>query len=193
MQNQAYTRFGDEGSIRIHQQLVSHILKELDGCITRDKTELCIYHDGGSRTEMEEWLGKHYLFMPQRGEDLGQRMAQALSGALAQGKNVILLGSDCPAVSTSLLQEALDSLQQHDMVIGPAHDGGYYLIGLAQNVDIGRCRSLFHRIPWSTPQVLSRTMERAEEQKLQVHTLPTLHDIDTADDLKYFHYHPHPQ
>lgn len=184
---------GDEGATRIHQQLVSHILKEVDECIRRGNTELCIYYDGGSRLEMEEWLDKNYSFMQQQGEDLGERMAQALISALNQEKNVILLGSDCPAVSASLLQEALDSLHHHDMVVGPAHDGGYYLIGLAGNVSRDSCRSLFSRIPWSTPQVLSKTLKRAQEQNLHYHTLPILHDIDTAEDLKHFHHRSHPQ
>lgn len=184
---------GKDGAIKVHQQLVTHILKALTECIRRDNTELCIYYDGGSQPEMEAWLGKDYSFIQQEGVDLGQRMAQALIQALSQGKNAILLGSDCPAVSASLLQEALDSLHQHDMVVGPAHDGGYYLIGLARHVNTDCCRSLFKRIPWSTAQVLSRTLERAEEQKLHFHTLPKLHDIDTAEDLRHFHHHPHPQ
>ncbi|MBU0961515.1 MAG: TIGR04282 family arsenosugar biosynthesis glycosyltransferase [Proteobacteria bacterium] len=184
---------GDQGAVRIHQQLVRHILKELDACISRDNTELCIYYDGCSRQDMEAWLGNGYSFVQQEGEELGQRMAQALIQTLGQGQNVILLGSDCPDISASLLQDALDSLHHHDMVIGPAHDGGYYLIGLARNVSIDACRNLFSEIPWSTPQVLSKTLERAQKQKLHIHTLPTLHDIDRADDLKYFHHHSHPQ
>ncbi len=184
---------GDEETIKIHQQLVSHILKELGEYIRRNNSELCIYYDGGSLSEMEEWLGKNYSFIQQQGDDLGQRMSQALTRALKQGRNVILLGSDCPAVSVSLLQEALDSLHHHDMVVGPAHDGGYYLIGLTRNVSNDSCRKLFTHIPWSTPQVLNKTLQRAHEQKLHLHILPTLHDIDTAEDLKYFHHHPHPQ
>ncbi|MBU0944542.1 MAG: TIGR04282 family arsenosugar biosynthesis glycosyltransferase [Proteobacteria bacterium] len=185
---------GDEGAIRIHQQLVSHILQELNSCVHRANTELFIYYDGGSLPEMEEWLGTTgYSFFQQQGEDLGQRMAQALTQALNQGRNVILVGSDCPAITASLLDEGLASLHHHDMVLGPAHDGGYYLIGLARNVSSSCCRNLFRDIPWSTPQVLSKTLNRAQEQNLRLHTLSTLHDIDTAEDLKYFHHHSHPQ
>ncbi len=184
---------GDDAAIKIHRQLVAHILKELNASIIRDNTELSIYYDGGSRIEMREWLGSSYSFAQQEGKDLGERMANALIRALEQGKNVILLGSDCPAITTSLLQEALEALKQHDMVLGPAHDGGYYLIGLAQNVPGDSCCKLFKQIPWSTSQVLAKTLERAEKLGLHIHSLPTLHDIDTAEDLKHFHHYSHPQ
>jgi uncharacterized protein len=184
---------GAEGATRIHRQLVTHILQKLSHFVHRNNTELSIYYADGSLTEIETWLGKSYSFFQQEGKDLGERMAQALTQALSQGRNVILLGSDCPAITASLLHEALTSLHHHDMVLGPAHDGGYYLIGLARNVSSSCCRNLFRHIPWSTPQVLSMTLKQVQEQKLHLHMLSKLHDIDTAEDLKYFHYHSHPQ
>lgn len=184
---------GTEGAIRIHQRLVAHILQELRCCVQRDNTTLQIHYDGGSLAEMQRWLGKSYTYIQQKGEDLGQRMSRALTQALDRGRNVILLGSDCPAVTSSLLQDALDSLQKHDMVLGPAHDGGYYLIGLKREVDSSCCHKLFSHIPWSTALVLAETLQRAEKLNLNLHTLPTLHDIDRAEDLRHFHHYPHPQ
>ena len=184
---------GAEGAIRVHQRLVTHILQELRYCIQRDNTKLQIHYDGGSLAEMQRWLGRSYSFIQQKGEDLGQRMSRALTQALDQGRNVILLGSDCPAVTATLLKKALDSLQEHDMVLGPAHDGGYYLIGLRREVDRSTCRNLFSHIPWSTAPALAETLQRATRLNLNLPTLPPLHDIARAEDLRPSHPYPHPQ
>jgi len=106
-------------------------------------------------------------------------MAQALIQTLGQGQNVILLGSDCPDISASLLQDALDSLHHHDMVIGPAHDGGYYLIGLT-----GVPPKLFEGIPWGTGQVLQLTVDLARRLELPVTLLVPLDDVDRPEDLE---------
>jgi glycosyltransferase A (GT-A) superfamily protein (DUF2064 family) len=93
---------------------------------------------------------------------------------------VIIIDSDTPTLPSTYLLDALDRIQNEstDLVLGPAEDGGYYLIGLKRP-----CRSLFDSIPWSGPSVLSETLRRASAQRLEVATLPPWFDVDTASDL----------
>jgi rSAM/selenodomain-associated transferase 1 len=96
-------------------------------------------------------------------------------------KKIVVIGSDCPAVSQELIIEALRKLDLHDVVIGPATDGGYYLVGLRQTVP-----ELFSGIAWSTDQVLSQTLKLCSSQRLSPALLPELRDIDQIEDLVYY-------
>lgn len=187
-------QLGPEGAVRIHQQLVTHTLKTLTDFFTwKNNTEFIIYHDSGSRQKMEKWLGSNYRYREQQGEDLGQRMAAALLYGLNNAQNCILLGSDCPDITKSILDEALQALRQQDMVLGPAHDGGYYLIGVTNTVEPESCCRLFEEIPWGAETVFAKTLERATRLGLAPHILKRLHDIDDASDLQYFHHCSHPE
>ncbi len=116
--------------------------------------------------------------MVQVGKDLGARMKNAFSTNFDSGmEKVVLIGTDCPSIEGSHILQAFDALDQSDLVIGPARDGGYYLIGLKQRADF-----LFEGISWSTDLVLSQTLAFAAEQGLQTHLLPVLEDIDTLED-----------
>jgi len=118
----------------------------------------------------------------QVGEDLGARMAHAFQSALGSPYQwVLIVGTDIPGITVSLISTALKSLQNHDIVLGPTVDGGYYLIGLRSPVP-----ELFEHIPWSTDQVLSLTKEKAQSLGLSVKVLPMLRDLDTMEDLQAF-------
>ena len=185
-------QLGQEGAAVIHRQLVTHTMKTLSDFFTwKNNTEFIIYHDGGSRRKMENWLGSNYLYKEQRGEDLGQRMADALTYGLGKKQNCILLGSDCPDITDSILTEALQALKQKDMVLGPAHDGGYYLIGVTNTIKADICSQLFEEIPWGGDTVFAKTLKRAEKLGLEPHILKKLHDIDCTEDLKHFHHCSH--
>ncbi len=185
---------GAEGAVRIHRQLVSHILHELDTFISpRNTTELTIYYDADSLQQMQDWLGSSYIYNRQQGEDLGQRMADALIHGISNKKNSILIGSDCPGINSAILNEGFEALKQNDIVLGPAHDGGYYLIGVARNIQPAACKQIFAQIPWGTDKVLSKTLAQTQKLGLRHHRLSTLHDIDTLEDLKHFHHCSHPE
>ncbi len=182
---------GMNGAMKIHKELVHHVLQQLDTHILQSGSELQIHYDGGTLQKMQTWLGATYSYCKQQGDSLGQRMSYAFAKSLPRKQSVLLIGSDCPAITATLLTEATNALSKKDMVIGPTHDGGYYLIGLTAKISNDKRSQLFRDIPWSTSDVLTKTMQRAEEQQLTSHRLPTLHDIDTPEDLKYFHHHPH--
>jgi rSAM/selenodomain-associated transferase 1 len=107
-------------------------------------------------------------------------MAAAFEWAFAQGaRRVVLVGTDVPELAAGHLDEAISALARHDVVLGPATDGGYYLIALRKPVP-----ALFSAMEWSTPGVFAETKKRAEEGGLAVHVLPALSDIDTIEDVR---------
>ena len=117
---------------------------------------------------------------PQPPGDLGQRMAAAFAHGFGQGaRRVAIIGTDVPWVSRATVALALLALEGHDLAIGPARDGGYYLLALREARP-----ALFEGIAWSTAQVLSATLGRAESLGLRVHLLEPLTDLDTIDDLR---------
>jgi rSAM/selenodomain-associated transferase 1 len=129
--------------------------------------------------EIRAWLGEERL-LPQSSGDLGARMAHAFAGAFTRGAaRVAVIGSDAPAVSRARVREALDGLGGQDVVLGPARDGGYYLIALDRPRP-----ELFQAVPWSTAAVLAATRERAAALGLRLGLLPLEGDVDTLEDLR---------
>ncbi len=130
-------------------------------------------------------IAPDFVLVPQRGADLGDRLANGLDEVLAQGHlGAMAIDSDTPTLPLGFLQQALDLVTRPeiDVVLGPTEDGGYYLIGL-RTVH----RELFEAIAWSTSQVLPETIRRAKAKGLRVACLPTWYDIDTPEDLLRLH------
>jgi len=117
----------------------------------------------------------------QQGADLGARMFHALTDARQAGHHAMLVGTDCPALAPEHLQQACDWLADGtDLVLGPAEDGGYVLIG-AGRLEEG----LFTDMPWGTNEVLEETLSRANALGMRVETLPPLPDLDRPEDLEH--------
>ena len=126
-------------------------------------------------------LAPGFRLVAQRGGDLGSRLLHTLETLLGDGHAAaIAVDSDTPTLPTDFLRQAVEllSMAKADVVLGPADDGGYYLIGLRQPWP-----TLFADMPWSTPDVLPETMRRAEAARLSVACLPPWFDVDTPDDL----------
>jgi len=118
----------------------------------------------------------------QRGDDLGERLYRALAEAAAESATVAALGSDHPTLPLAMVHRAFDTVEAGaDVVLGPAEDGGYYLIALRAGAV---ARRLFEGIAWSTERVLAETLERCRELGLAVELLPEAADVDTPDDLR---------
>ena len=114
--------------------------------------------------------------------DLGQKMLHGFASALDAGSDqAVLIGSDCPAMTAEYIRQACAALRASDLVLGPAEDGGYVLIGCKQ-VHAG----LFANIPWGSDKVLARTLEQAEQLELSVTLLATLWDVDRPEDWARF-------
>lgn len=132
--------------------------------------------------EIQPWLQPGWLAQAQDEGDLGARMQSAFSAAFRSGMHrVVIIGSDCPEVTTADIDAAWTALLTHDLVLGPARDGGYWLIGLRRPRP-----ALFHRMPWSTDQVLPETLRRAAAARLRVQLLRELADVDTAQQWQDF-------
>jgi uncharacterized protein len=125
---------------------------------------------------VRQWLGTEPLV--QQGDDLGARMRHAV--AMASGPCVVI-GTDAPDVDASVIADAFVALEHADVVVGPAYDGGYYLIGLRRPLP-----ALFTDVAWGTERVLQQTLERAVIADVSVHVLSPLRDIDTFDDLQSY-------
>jgi rSAM/selenodomain-associated transferase 1 len=132
-----------------------------------------------ARAEMESWFPGE-TWIAQEGPDLGARMSSAFDEAFGRGaERVAIVGGDVPGLSRDDVGVALAALQDHDLVLGPARDGGYYLIGLGQ-----RRPALFEGVAWGTGSVFATTMERAAALGLSVRVLEERRDIDTLEDVR---------
>ncbi|HEX8211860.1 MAG TPA: TIGR04282 family arsenosugar biosynthesis glycosyltransferase [Longimicrobium sp.] len=167
---------GAEGALRVYRRLAEHTLHEaraLGGEVRVHFTPA----DAGA--EVRAWLGEGPLYLPQSAGDLGARMEAAFRAAFHDGADrVVIIGSDLPDLSTALLRRAFDALESHPAVIGPARDGGYYLLGMRMMIE-----GLFDGIPWSTDEVLARALERLHAAGIEPALLDTLSDVDELDDL----------
>jgi rSAM/selenodomain-associated transferase 1 len=175
----------------IHRQLVSHSHKTITSYLTlHNNAAYHICYTGASVKEMRDWLGQQ-KFLNQQGGNLGKRMAKALKTALHSSDKCLLMGADCPGITEKLLQNGFTVLQEKDIVLGPAHDGGYYLVGVNNTLTPEQIDYLFTAIPWGGEKVLAKTIERINKLQLTFQLLEKLHDIDTADDLQYFNHYSH--
>jgi rSAM/selenodomain-associated transferase 1 len=130
--------------------------------------------EGGDAERMAAAFGNAFPYFEQGTGDLGCRMDRALAEASHEGAGqIVIIGSDCPEITHELLRESFEHLATCDLVLGPAVDGGYYLIGLRRPTP-----QLFTGIPWGTERVFEETLRRAEELSLNVFHLKTLSDVD---------------
>jgi uncharacterized protein len=147
------------------------------------------FEPADSIAEMRSLVGDGARLFPQQGDTLGDRMRNAFEHLFASGHSaVVMIGSDLPSLPTSHLARAFQSVRDRPdaLVIGPASDGGYYLIGLRRV-----CPELFTSIAWSTADVLTTTTRIAETCGLTVSFVSPWHDVDTVDDLRRMLRDPH--
>ena len=125
-------------------------------------------------------VGRDLDYVIQEEGDLGARMRQAFQKGFRQGwKQVVLIGSDLPDLTPAILRESFERLTDHDLVLGPARDGGYYLIGLKAD-----CPELFgNSMIWGTQEVLKNTLITADQLGLKTALLTRLRDVDRPEDL----------
>ena len=138
-----------------------------------------------SQEKFVKWLGPSYQFFHQRGKNLGKRLQNGFATMFKKEyQQVIALASDSPDLPIEILQTAISSFQTHKAVIGPASDGGYYLIGFSYDLFIP---DAFEKISWSTETVFRETLSRIESVTNQVLVLPEWPDIDTKSELQKFY------
>ena len=169
---------GEAAACSAYQTLVTRLIENLHSL---PEVELRFSPDDAG-PEIRRWLQNHWWLRPQGLGDLGQRLQRAFQESFDSGaKRVVTIGSDCPAIVAEDIQMAWSALATHDVVLGPASDGGYWLIGMR-----AIHAELFEKIPWSTEAVLATTLSRIREKELSCHVLRELSDVDLREDWEKF-------
>lgn len=184
---------GPLGAAKLQRQMTLAITAKLKQFSENNHCLFEIYFEGGSTELMQELLGTSLTYKKQQPGDLGQRMALAIAPFLGEHQSIVLVGSDCPAINTTILESAFSALNDHAVVLGPAYDGGYYLVGVQGTLTEEPLHFLFSNIDWGEDNVLDQTLLKIKTLQLNCHLLTKLHDIDTPDDLKHLNHHSHPQ
>jgi len=167
---------GNDGAMDIYKQL----LKNTQNSILNFETDKIVFYS--DFIEEEIWGNNLFQNKIQEGNDLGERMKNAFNSSFTAGyEKIIIIGTDCPGINKSILENAFMALNNLDIVIGPATDGGYYLLGMKKEYPF-----LFQNIEWSTDKVLQQTIDLCNKNRLSYFLLPELSDIDEEKDLIHF-------
>ncbi len=174
---------GAEGAAALHRRLVLHALRTARKACRAVCAELDVRFEGGTEQAMSHWLGTGARFLPQGAGDLGDRMAGAFEESFRTGSTAtVIIGSDCPGLSPDVIATAFARLTEAPVVLGPARDGGYYLIGLSRPLP-----ELFRGIPWGTDRVLADSLAVLQRRGCEPALLDPLEDIDRPEDLPAWH------
>ena len=170
---------GKEGAADLQREMTEHTLRTAKQLKSDRNIDIEVHFAGGNEQLMSDWLGKDIDYVAQVTGDLGIKMQSSFQQAFDRdNQRVVIIGIDCPDINLKILNEAFNSLQQHELVLGVAKDGGYYLIGLNKTIP-----QLFQNISWGTDIVLKQTKAIADRLNLNVKYLTTLSDIDYPEDL----------
>lgn len=166
---------GDEQALEVYRQLLAHT-RRITLPLSQDKV---VYYTPYIATDDQWEAGEFHKALQPEG-DLGKRMRFAFAEGFTQGySRICIIGTDCLDLTTEYVNQAFETLREHDVVLGPSQDGGYYLLGMNRLHP-----QLFANKNWSTESVADDTRRDIEQQNLSLKELPVLNDIDTIDDLK---------
>ena len=167
---------GNEETLKAYQFLLTHTYALIKDCSYK---VYVYYHDKIWQDDL--WQGGQIRKIIQEGASLGERMANAFARVFEDGYDeVVIIGSDCYELTAKIIEEAFHSVKKKDVVIGPAKDGGYYLLGMRAPF-----KDLFQNIPWSSNTVFEESMEQIHQNNYSVHLLPVLNDVDEAKDITF--------
>ncbi|HBI39949.1 MAG TPA: glycosyltransferase [Tenacibaculum sp.] len=165
---------GDVAALKIYNFLLSHTKEVAE----KGAFDIAVYYSEKIK-ENDIWAGPKFRKYIQNGSDLGERMLKAFEEGFEKSyTKIVIVGSDLYDLELSHINEAFDSLDKTEVVIGPAEDGGYYLLGLKRIIP-----RIFRNKKWGTETVRKDTLK--DLQDLSVHLLPTLNDIDVFEDIQY--------
>ena len=170
---------GAEHAAELYKRFVLDMLSMLNGL----ETDIIIAVEPAEACGVfSEWTGRQHRYIGQVGRNIGEKMKNAMEAAFEQGYDrAVLIGSDLPDLPADFLRYALDALDRYDAVMGPAHDGGYYLVGFGRESFLPE---VFRGMTWGGQEVFTRTMNVLDQAGRRTHVLPEWYDIDTAADLQ---------
>jgi uncharacterized protein len=163
---------GDDQALKIYKALLKHTCDVVQSVSTQRFLFYSNFID-----QNDDWPIAHFHKLLQSGPDLGEKMKNAFEQIFQSHEKVVIIGSDCPALTDKIVNEAFEKLESFPFVIGPATDGGYYLLGMNQFSP-----AIFDNVEWSTSQVTSKTIKIIRNSSKSYHLLPELSDIDNEED-----------
>lgn len=168
----------------LQQRMTLHTLSVSAQYCECGSAALAVWFAGGDADTMRALYGTEFDYIPQSDGTLGDRMAGTFARFFENGyEKVVIIGSDCPELSPDDIERAFSLLDSHDLVLGPAYDGGYYLIGLRKNAWSTSGSGLFRDMPWGEDAVLDQTLKNAADHGLTHELLGLHHDVDRPEDL----------
>jgi len=175
---------GAEGAAALQRGMTEHAMRQIRLCARGRRALIEVHYAGADEHRLRTWLGEDLEYHAQCDGDIGERMARSLDDALGRGASrAILVGTDCPGITRAILSDALDALDHTDVVLGPAADGGYYLVGMGRSARRKAVPGLFDGVRWSTSHVLDETLSLARAGGLSTACVARLEDVDRPEDL----------
>jgi len=170
--------WGEDRIVRLYHAFIEDLLERLSKGNYRFRVA---YDPINRKDDFIRTFGKPFYYLPQTGDDLGKKMRNAFNRCFSDGfRSVVLIGSDSPDLPQPIIREAFQRLEKNGAVIGPSHDGGYYLIGFCRESFLPQ---VFDGIAWGTDGVFETTMQHLESAGLLTHVLPIWRDIDRPEDV----------
>jgi len=173
---------GNELACELYEIFLFHLLNSIAPVSERTTV---VFSPPDREADFRAAITENWMFEPQSEGDLGDRMRNFFAGQFSRGAateqktKVVVIGADCPQLSVAEIQTAFDELDNHDVVIGPSTDGGYYLLGMQ-----GGLAEVFDDIDWSTSEVLPQTTQRLDQQNKSYVLLPAKTDVDDEAALR---------
>ena len=168
---------GDDTAVQLYRLMAADIIRRLKGC--RHYKTVIFFDPPHRASGIKDWLGTDLCYIKQSGQDLGERLSNAFRVVLRSGAGrAVVIGTDCLGITQDTISKTLQYLAEKDVVIGPAEDGGYYLLGLSQYIP-----ELFISIDWSTDKVFHQTIDEVKRLGLSFAILKPLKDLDDSSDL----------
>jgi len=175
---------GAKGAADLQRKMTEHTMLQVKRLSTRRELSVEIRYHGGDKNLMQNWLGQDFGYRSQGSGELGRCMKRSLEDAFRAGATeAVIIGTDIPEITEGIIQKSFDALKLKNLVLGPAKDGGYYLIGLQKNSLSKASPDLFTGINWGAGDVFEKTIKIAKDSGLSFTLLDVLKDVDHPEDL----------
>lgn len=178
-------KLGPDKAAELQRLMTEHVFDLSLNVQEKRNVEIQVHYNGSTLQEIRDWAPEKMKCIEQCAGNLGEKMQQAINENFNKRDcQVVVIGADCPGLTPEFVELAFNALAEHDIVVGPSLDGGFYLIGMKK-----KCPFLLGNIDWDTDKTLEQVMIKVKETKMSYTVLETLEDIDRPEDLQYLKKH----